>query len=53
VPENDRDATLRLMESIEGAEYGAGNTIDADEAIKSATSLIDRISPFLERSAGR
>jgi len=53
VPETDLDATLRLMESLEGAEYGAGNAIDVDEAIRTAGSLIDRISPFLERSAGR
>ncbi len=52
VPENDRVATSRLLESIEGAEYGAGDAIDAQAAIKTATALVDRIAPLLERSAG-
>jgi len=53
VSETDRLATRHLLESIENAEYGAGDTIDVAAAIESGRSLIDRISPLLERSAVR
>jgi tetratricopeptide (TPR) repeat protein len=49
VVESDRTATRALLQSIENAEYGAGDVINATEAIKTARSLIDRISPLLER----
>ncbi len=52
VSESDRTATIRLLESIEGAEYGAGDSIDVAASVTSATSLIEQISPLLERSAG-
>lgn len=53
VPGEDRMVVLTLLESIEGAEYGAGDAADAAAAVRTAKPLIDRISPFLERSAGR
>lgn len=53
VPNSDRAETMRLLESIEGAEYGGGNPIDVPTAAQSATAIIDRISPLLERSGAR
>lgn len=53
ISETDRSAIRSLLESIENAEYGAGDAINVASAIKSATSLIERISPLLERSVSR
>jgi hypothetical protein len=39
----------RLLESIEAAEYGAGQAIVPSQAIDEAQSLITRITPYLER----
>ena len=51
VSSEDRSAILQLLEAIESAEYGAGQTIEPAAAIESATSLIGRIAPILERGA--
>jgi hypothetical protein len=53
VSEADRMETLKLLESIEDAEYGAGESVDASGVVSQAASLITRISPLLERSAGQ
>jgi len=53
VPEADRSAIRSLLEAIENAEYGAGGAIEVASAIKSANSLIERVSPLLERSSSR
>jgi hypothetical protein len=49
VPTQDRIAVQRLLESIEAAEYGAGQAIVPSQAIDEAQSLILRITPYLER----
>ena len=53
VPDEQRSSAIKLLESIEGAEYGAGTAIDAAEASKSAALLIEQIGPILQRSAHR
>jgi hypothetical protein len=53
VPEAIQVDTRRLLESIEGAEYGGSNAISADAAINSAITLMESIAPLLERSVGR
>jgi len=53
VPDKQRSSAIKLLESIEGAEYGAGTAIDATEASKSAALLIEQIGPILQRSARR
>lgn len=49
VPAEDRAAVLGLLESIEAAEYGAGASTDTAQTIDTATALIARITPHLER----
>ncbi len=49
VPVEDRSDVLQLLESIESAEYGGGRSADPAAAIETATTLIARISPLLER----
>ena len=49
VPAEDRSALVRLLQSIESAEYGAAQSIDALAAVEQASSLIARISPYLEQ----
>ena len=49
VPIEDQVRLQKLMERIEYAEYGAGNTTDMTHIIKDALKLVDRVSPFLER----
>lgn len=51
VPDEDRTAVVRLLEAIESAEYGGGQSTDPATAIDTAASLIARIAPHLERGA--
>ncbi|MBS0201808.1 MAG: BatD family protein [Planctomycetes bacterium] len=51
VPVESRDALLKLLESIESAEYGGGSAADPSQAIESAQSLVAKIAPHLERGA--
>lgn len=51
VATEDRAAVLRLLESIESAEYGGLQAADPATAIESAASLISRVAPQLERGA--
>ena len=49
VNDEDRTAIVKLLESIESAEYGAGQSTDPIVAIDEASRLISRIVPRLER----
>ncbi|MDB5387200.1 MAG: hypothetical protein JWM11_2846 [Planctomycetaceae bacterium] len=49
VPAEDRVAVIGLLETIEAAEYGAGQSTDTANAIDTATALVTRITPYLER----
>ncbi len=53
IPETDRTSVVQLLRSIEDAEYGGGNSLEAASAIQSATLLVERIGPVLERSVSR
>ena len=53
VPDNDRIEILKMLESIESADYGGGETIDCQSAIDSATRWITRNAPEIERGAIR
>lgn len=53
VPAADRTAIVELLELIEGAEYGGFDSINVEDSIRLATSLIARVSPLLERSVRR
>ena len=50
VSDEDRTAVMRLLESIESAEYGAGQSANPGEAIDEAARLIPRISHGLEKA---
>lgn len=50
VSETDRSSVQNLLESIENAEYGSGETIDVAESLRTARSLVDKIGPLLERT---
>ncbi|MDZ4850602.1 MAG: BatD family protein [Pirellulaceae bacterium] len=49
VSEIDQKAVVKLLESIESAEYGAGLTDDPSAMIDSAAILVARMAPILER----
>ena len=49
INDDDRMAVVKLLESIESAEYGAGQSTDASVAIEETSKLISRIAPRLER----
>ena len=49
IADEDRAAILQLLESIESAEYGAGQSADPTATVNEAAKLIARISPRLER----
>lgn len=51
VPPDDRAAILRLLESIEAAEYGSGATGEVPAMIAAAEELIPRLARHLERGA--
>jgi tetratricopeptide (TPR) repeat protein len=49
INDDERLAVVKLLESIESAEYGAGESTDPIGAIEEAAGLISRIAPRLER----
>ena len=53
IAENDRTAIVKLLESIESADYGGAQSIDPQTAIRDAGDWIARVSPRLERGASR
>lgn len=53
VPEVDQKAVYQLLEIIEGAEYGGGDTVNVPSSLESASQLIDNICPVLQRRSLR
>ncbi len=53
VPEVDQKAANQLLETIEGAEYGGGDTVDVTSSLEIARKVIDSISPVLQRRSLR
>jgi hypothetical protein len=53
VSEVDQMAVIQLLETIEGAEYGGGDTVDVQSSLEIASQLIDSISPVLQRRSLR
>lgn len=51
INEADRRRLLGLLESIESSEYGGFQSVDPAAAIETASSLIAKIGPALERGA--
>ena len=51
VPAAERSEVLRLLEAIEGAEYGSGAAHEASAIIEAARAIIPRLSRELERGA--
>lgn len=49
IPVEDRTAVSQLLESIESSEYGAAHSADVSSTIETASTLISRIAPRLER----
>ncbi len=49
VDDDDRTAIVKLLESIESAEYGAGQSTDPNVAIEETSRLISRIMPRLTK----
>ena len=53
VPTETQSRLLRLLEKIESAEYGAGRLGDSNAILNEVSELIDKLGPYLERSAAR
>ena len=53
VPENDCAEILNLLESIESADYGGGQSAEPVVAIDAAARWITRVAPRLERGTSR
>lgn len=53
VTENDRTEIRELLQSIEDAQYGGGDSVNTVESLKTAATLIQRVSSPLERSGHR
>jgi BatD DUF11 like domain len=51
VPEKDRTAVARLLETVEAAEFGGGITLDVQAVMDEAENLVARLAPILERGA--
>ena len=49
VSEVDQKTANQLLETIEGAEYGGGDSVNVTSSLEIASKLIDRISPVLQR----
>ena len=49
----DQSAVTRLLEALEGAEYGGGECVSVSSSLETAEKLIDRISPVLQRRSSR
>ncbi|WP_397569813.1 BatD family protein [Schlesneria sp. T3-172] len=50
VTEEDRAAVIRLLESIESAEYGGAQSVQIEEAMGETSRLIGRLTSGLERA---
>lgn len=53
IHETDRTEILSLLNAIESADYGGGQSIDVAASIASATAWITRVAPQLERGVTR
>ena len=53
VSEVDQHAANQLLETIEGTEYGGGDSVNVMSSLEIATKLIDSISPVLHRRSVR
>ena len=53
VSEVDQHAANQLLETIEGTEYGGGDSVNVTSSLEIARNLIDSISPVLQRRSGR
>lgn len=53
VSEVDQHAANQLLETIEGTEYGGGDSVNVMSSLEIATKLIDSISPVLQRRSVR
>ena len=49
----DQRAVTQLLETLEGAEYGGGESVSVPSSLENAEKLIDRISPVLQRRSPR
>lgn len=49
VPDSDQIEILSLLDDIESADYGGGQSIDVPAAISRSTAWISRVAPKLER----
>ena len=53
VSEADQHAANQLLETIEGNEYGGGDSVNVTSSLEIANTLIDSISPVLQRRSLR
>jgi hypothetical protein len=53
VSEVDQHAANQLLETIEGTEYGGGDSVNVTSSLEIANKLIDSISPVLQRRSVR
>ena len=53
VSEADQHAANQLLETIEGNEYGGGDSVHVTSSLEIANTLIDSISPVLQRRSLR
>jgi len=51
VAEDQRETVLRLLQSIESAEYGSGSASEASNLVEAAAAIVPRLARSLERSA--
>ena len=47
----DRTEIFKLLELIESADYGAGQSVDPSLTLAAATTWIAKVAPRLERGA--
>ena len=53
VSDVDEREMTQLLESLESAEYGGGESVSVPSSLENAEKLIDRISPVLQRRSSR
>lgn len=53
VSEVDLKAANHLLETIEGAEYGGGDSVNVMSSLEMAVRLVDSVSPLLQRRSPR
>ena len=53
VSDVDEREMTQLLESLESAEYGGGESVSVPSSLENAEKLIDRISPALQRRSSR